>query len=325
MGVIWQGHEAECYKLSSSSNTEDTGAREAGYERAGMKIPAGTPIRSAPDWSSVDELWHRFRYNCTGGYAVGFVLWGVENAAGQILAQIVCVTTSTWQFQVWDGAAFVNVGSPQNYVSGGTVGRFDIHMKGGNPGQVEVYGGAPGSTALQLSATGNYNSVVNMVRIYHNAPSIAGGFNSYVAGEVVQTTPTLNTVSEMGFPASNGADTGGTGTYADVDEQNFSDSDFVAFSAAGQHQSFKAAARTLTDKIVTGVTASCRAWYEAGGATQIKPYLTIGGTRYYGPTLALTLVPAGYQYTWTTNPATGIAFTQAQANDATMEWGWEAV
>jgi hypothetical protein len=48
-------------------------------------------------------------------------------------------------------------------------------------------------------------------------------------------------------------------------------------------------------------------------------------TRYYGTTFALDVIPLAYQYTWQLNPATGVAFTAAEANAATLEWGWEAV
>jgi hypothetical protein len=326
MPVLWQGHEAECYVLGTASNTEDTGVADAAYERTGMRVGnnGGGNLTSAPDWAPANEIWHRFNYKCDGGYSNGFRLWAVMNSSGQILAQIVCVSGAA-QFQVWDGVALVNVGATFGYVGAGAKGRFDIHVLGGNPGQIDVYGGAPGSQALQLSTTGNYSSVVNMVRIYHEPASIAGGFWTEVAHEIVQTTPTLNATSEVEPPTSNGADVDGTGTYTNVDESSYSDTDYINFTAAGQHQSFKSAARTGTQAIVLGVTISCRAWYEAGGPTQIKPYIKIGGTRYYGSTFALTLTAKGYQYTWQTNPATSAAFTVTEVNDATLEWGWEAV
>jgi hypothetical protein len=165
----------------------------------------------------------------------------------------------------------------------------------------------------------------NITRIFHS--SIAGGFDdTATAHSIVQTTPTLASTSEIKPPTSNGGDLDGAGTYAAVDEATpYSDADMVTFSAAGQHQSFKAAARAHTQATVSGVTASCRAWYEAGGPTQLKPYLKIAGVRYYGTTFALDLVANAYQYTWQTNPATGVAFTPTEASDANLEWGWEAV
>lgn len=327
MTVLWVGHEADCYVLNNANNVENSAAaaHDASYERTGMKSGrAGSGnLRSTPDWAATDEIWHRFNL-LAGGYSVGMVLWGAMNVAGTILAQIVAATSGTAQFQVWNGAAFVNVGAAFALVGNNVKGRADVHMKGGAAGLVEVYYGTPGSQTLVVNAAASYASVINLVRIYHGCSANAVT-DTTVADEIVQTTSTLSSTSETKPPTSNGTDVNGTGTWADVDETPYNDVDVVTLGASGQHQSFKAAARTQTQAVVTGITASCRAWYEAGGPSQLKPYLTIGGLRYYGTTFNLALTAAGYQYTWLINPATGVAFTTAEGNAATLEWGWEAV
>jgi hypothetical protein len=147
-----------------------------------------------------------------------------------------------------------------------------------------------------------------------------------VRNSLVQTTSTLLSRTQSRQPTSLGTDaTDGVGTLADVNEQAFNDATFQALSATGQRRSYRAAARTGTSSVVTGVTISCRAAYEEGGPTQIRPYLLISGVRYYGPNIALTLVFSAYQHTWALNPATGAAWTTAQADDANLEFGWEAV
>jgi hypothetical protein len=326
MAVLWQGHEAEAYILGDATNVEDSGVADSGYERTGMRVGRTSgSLTSAPDWGAVDEIWHRFVHASSGGYSVNMVIWAAKNSSGQIVAQIIVPTTTTAKYQVWNGAAFVDVGSAWSLLGADTKARFDIHHRGGSTGIVEVYYGAPGSRSLVVGVSGSYTSAVSIVRVFHAPNTVGGFFNTVVAHEVVQTTSTLNATSEVKQPTSEGTDVGGTGAYTDVNESTFSDANLINFSAAAQRHSFKAGARTLTQAIVTGVTASCRAWYEAGGPTQIKPYLMIGGTRYYGTTFTLTLTAAAYQYTWTTNPSTGVAFTPAEANSATLEWGWEAV
>jgi hypothetical protein len=327
--ILWQGHEADAYVIANSNNTEDVTAISAPYERAGMRAgkSASGSLKSTPDWPARDEIWHRFNHNNGGGgYSAGEVFWAAENAAGTQVARIVQASSTTAQYQVSDGAgAWINVGAAFLLQGSNLTTRFDIHHKGGGAGQVEVWYGTPGAQTKVVDETGSYASAVSIVRIFHGPESSAGGFWTTVAFEIVQTTSTLSSTSEIKPPTSNGADVDGTGTYADVDEQVYSDVDFITLSAAGERQSFKAAARTQSQTVVTGVTASCRAWYEAGGPTHLKPYLTIAGVRYYGTTFALDLVARGYQYTWGTNPATGDAFTAAEANAATLEWGWEAV
>jgi hypothetical protein len=331
MGVLWIGNEADCYLLSGGNAIEESGAQDTGgYARTGMRVSRtdASNLTSTPDWGAVDEIWHKFNYVNAGGVTAGFPIWAAKNAAGQIVAQILSVSAGSSQFQIWSGSAFVNVGAA--ITNGSTaLWRYDVHFKGGAAGYVEIWAGPAGAQTKILDTSGApaaWGSAVAIVRVYHEGTRTGGGFNTNVGSEIVQTTSTLSTRNETKQPTSNGTDVGGTGTWADVDESNpFNDSDVVTLSASGQHQSFKAAARTLTQAVVSAVTASCRAWYEVGGPTQIKPYLTISGTRYYGTTFALGLTPQGYQYSWTINPATSAAFTQAEANAATLEWGWEAV
>lgn len=330
MGVLWIGNEADCYLLFGGNAIEESGAQDTGgYARCGMRVSRtdASSLTSTPDWGAVDEIWHKFNYSTGSGVTSGVPIWAAKNAAGQIVAQLITTAVNVVQFQIWNGAAFVNVGATFAY--SGTLWRFDMHFVGGAAGYVELWAGPAGAQTKLLDTTGSpaaWGSAVSIVRIYHEGTRTGGGFNSDVGSEIVQTASTLSTRNETKQPTSNGTDVGGTGTWADVDEAApFNDSDVVTLSASGQHQSFKAAARTLTQAVVTGVTASCRAWYEAGGPTQIKPYLTISGTRYYGTTFNLGLTPQAYQYTWAINPATSAAFTQAEANAATLEWGWEAV
>lgn len=325
MPVLWVGHEAECYTIETGANTEIVDASEAGYERTGFRIGrGGGQSHSRPDFAAQNEIWHRFRNK--DNFSPGEVIWAIEKADGTKVARITATGFSgPLQYQVSsDGVAFTNVGATFAGAGDGAVGRFDVHHRGTVDGHVEVYYGVPGGQVKVVDVTGDYSASSAIVRIYHGANTVGGGFDTDVAGEVVQTTPTLSTTSEVKPPTAQGADVDGTGTFADVDEISYSDVDFIVLPAIGNHQSFTSAARTLTQVVVSGVTLSCRAWYEAGGPTSIKPYLTIAGVRHYGPAFALDLVALGYQYTFLTNPATGVAFTTAEANAAGLEWGWEA-
>ena len=270
MTVLWVGHEAECYVLGNSHSIENNAVADAGYERTGMEVGesgGGGDLYSTPDWTPVDEFWQRWNdreENCS----VGMTLWAALNVSGTQLARITTVTTTTGQFQVWDGSSWVNVGAAFTLVTGfGTKARWDLHIKGGNPGQVELYYGTPGSQVKVVDTTGDYSAVVNMVRIYHGATAAGPGTNhSYVAHEIVQTTSTLSSTSEVHPPTGDGTDTdGGVGGWANVDETPYNDADYIVLAASGKKQSFTTVARSLTQAVVTGVTASCRAWYEAGG------------------------------------------------------------
>jgi hypothetical protein len=322
--VYWVGHEAEAFTFTSANSTEQGNCAVAGYERTGMRVDrsGGSSIKSTPDFGPLNEFWHGWRM--TGCMTTNNILWAAENAAGTVVARILWQAGNVGQFQITNGAGGFNNVGPTFPVSTATM-KCDLHVKGGNPGQIEFYYGAAGSQAKVLDLAGDYSNMVNIARIVHGGGTCGGGFDNDIAMSIVQSASTLNSLSEIKPPTSNGADVDGTGTWANVDEQTYSDADQILFTAAGQHQSFKSAARTGTQAVVNGVTVSFRAWYEPGGPTKAKPYLTIGGVRYYGTTFTLDLVAKGFQYTWGTNPATGVAFTVAEANAATLEWGVEAV
>jgi hypothetical protein len=324
--VLWQGHEVDAYRISNTSNVENHGAIDAAYERAGMRVGrwGAGDLYSRPDWPATSEIWHHFNH-VSGAYNAGLVFWAACQADGTKVAQIVAVNTTTAKYQRLAGGVMVDVGAPFAIQDPNTVVRFDVHHKGTVDGKIEVWYGTVGAQNKVVDAAGDFSGAAAIVRIYHGTNNVGGGYDTSVAHEIVQTTSTLSSTSEIKPPTSQGADADGTGSYLDVDEEVFSDVDIITLSASGHRQSFKSPARLHTQSVVTGVTISCRAWFEAGGPSQIKPYLTIGGVRYYGPAFDLDLVAGAYQYTWAANPATAAAFTPAEASDANLEWGWEAV
>lgn len=323
MGVLWIGNEIDTYIPNGTNAFEEAGANDAG-QREGMRLNRsdGSTLTSTPDWAACNEIWHRYTMSPGNGFTVGRDLWKVMDASGLVLARLITTTATAAEFRIWNGATYTVLGTIS--LPGGK-GYYHIHMKGGAAGAVEIYAGNVGTISQLLSVTGAYGSVINMVRVYHEGPLVGGGYNTNVAQEIVQTTSTLNTTFEVKPPNVIGTDVDGTGAIANVNEAANNDATYDNLSATGQHRSYKGAARTLTQPSVFGVTVTGRLWYEPGGPTSAKPYLTIGGVRYYGTTFALALTAAGYQYTWAVDPSTGVAFTAAVANAATLEWGWEAV
>lgn len=123
----------------------------------------------------------------------------------------------------------------------------------------------------------------------------------------------------------------------DTDGQNFvlanADSDIPSdtapaftLAADGDRQSVMVPSRTLANQDALGLTFSVSA--EKGRSSVlsgIKLYLTIAGTRYYSPTLLLDNTLSRYSYTWSNNPATGAEWLKSELEDATIEYGVEAV
>lgn len=125
-------------------------------------------------------------------------------------------------------------------------------------------------------------------------------------------------------PTAQGDDAGGTGNYTAVDENTVGTADYIAFDTAGQKSGFTSAARpiTLTPLGLTVVGAFLRTGET--GPLNVRAFLKIGGTYYYGADQAVGLTNTYLKEFWALNPATGAAWTAAEINAATLQWGWEA-
>ncbi len=68
---------------------------------------------------------------------------------------------------------------------------------------------------------------------------------------------------------------------------------------------------------INSLTMYYKLRYEAAGGTRtVSPYVRLSGVKYYGTTSALTITYTQFSYTWSVNPATGVAWTSAQIDSA---------
>jgi hypothetical protein len=321
MTILATMHETDSIAVTGAG-TESTsaGTFNSNYDRASIAM-SSTISCSSVEFAAQNSVYFSFY---TLGSAGGSIntnaeLFTVRNTSGTVIAKAYFTALSTMAIQVMISGTLTTVASGISWTSTNNVlTRVDIEVVGGSSGSINIY--RDGS--LHSSVSGNWPQLTAITGVASKLYQNSG--NSLFSSGIVSSTPILNATSELEPPTSSGTDTGGTGTYTDVDEAIKVDTDVVSLTS-GQNESFKGAARTQTRNNVLGVTASARACYEAGDSTQMKPYLKIGGTRYYGNTVTLTLTMAPYQYTWTTNPSTSLPWTVSEANDANLEWGWEAV
>lgn len=187
--------------------------------------------------------------------------------------------------------------------------------------------------AQTVSGTGlDLSSCANVGKLVTNADVDTS--TSYV-GEMFLYDGAADSVFGYGnVPTSNGTDQDQiSGDEANVDEVGNDvplDDDFVSLDTSGQRFSVKCAARDYQGRAIKLVSPSWRLRCGATGPTQVKGYLTIGGTRYYwgggsGTAVTLTTSFEGYNFPFDQDPAATAAWTAAVAEDATLEWGIELV
>lgn len=166
-----------------------------------------------------------------------------------------------------------------------------------------------------------------VLEVFDNEDAVAD-----VGAEVDTLTAYPNEdVSGVGASAwdGNGGDT--TNIYEKIDEAAPSASDYIRVLAARGLQTYtgrmSTGSLTLTNKRIVAVRLKCHASAAASGAA-FQLGLDIGGTEYLsgvftglGKSFSVSASYA-YEYEWTVNPATGLAWTIAdvQSFDTSNEW-----
>lgn len=225
------------------------------------------------------------------------------------------LTTCTIAIETWDGAAFVDSGYNIYWVedTNGPDLRLDIYVNA--DGRLGVY--KDSETVCELTGVWDGGTTgFKDLKVRRNRRNRS--ISQCIESDVPMLDARLWTIAAT----ADGTDTDGAGGYDNINDLTINDSVVTSLGAA-EKRSYKATARTITSDIFS-VSVAGRLRSSAGGESA-KPYLKIGGTRYYGDTFALSTGFSPYQYVWDLNPATAAAWTPSEANDANMEWGWEVV
>lgn len=323
MTVLFAGSERDAFRnnLSIGSYSESTTLLQAPYARGSSSAAVAGAWYECNFSDAVTECWLHYRRMYSGGDdsllppTVQFL-----DASDNVIARAAISTGSNYVLQYWNGSAFVNVGTTMEHVNGATY-EIDINIKkDAATGRVAWYRDGvlhAEATALALTSFGD------IAKVRFVGVGNTNFWNQTIITDAAQPTIGWNLWTVP--PNADGTDTDGTGSYADVDELVTNTTDFIQFDNAGDKHSFLHAAIAVED-FVRGVAVAAYARRVDGtGPQSIRPYVIIGGVRYYGDTFALTTGFLSYEYIWNQSPATATDWTTAEVNDAGFQAGWEAV
>lgn len=319
MPVSFIGSEATAFDTVNVEEVTSAGTFRSANSRNSVSMD-GNEVMYAEWDTAVSEGWIHFVMNgLLDNDGTDFVLLVTDSSDANLFA-ITTPAVDTIRFSYWNGSAWVQIGS--DLATTGTVKEYVVHLVAGASGSFLLY--VDGSTITGGDAA---FSGTDMKTVRLSGPDNAGGFTTQFSEVILGDSDNglVGSIVETEAPTADGTDTGGTGTYADVDEAIFNDADNIVFAAAADRHSFTSAARTSTLDSVLGVSVAARMKCDVTGPQGAKFYLKIGGTRYYSSDFTLTNAFTGYQYTWAVNPATAAAWTTTDANAATLEWGIEAI
>lgn len=320
MTTLFAGTEREALQQAATGvYSESAGPRRAGYSRAattcGPQTNSDCRLTCNMD-AAVPEAWINFY---TGQFVGAYFGVEAKDASGNTIARI----TNGGALQYWNGSTFVTApGTTFSQVADGVV-TMRVCKGAGSAGRVEAYWNEnliSDSGPIALTSFGDiaYFDVVGY-------PLTGLNRHRFFSEVVISDESTLQWGCFTVPPVADGADTDGAGTVADVNELDLNESTFIALSAAGEKRSFTHDDVNAENYVKAVSVAGRIRRVDDTGPQQIRPYLTIEGTRYYGPTFALTTGFKNYCHSWSLNPATGTDWTTADVDLPEFAQGWEAV
>lgn len=330
MTILFAGTSAADFEVASGgirSNT--TAAQKSPRVSEGCETQTsytgGMLARLASEYS---ELWCScmFYTTTTSPSATGGPKpWRWQTQAGVALIRTNHGTTGVCNVEVWNGSAYVIVGTFSSYK--GNLGRLDLYVKlhastgrivfklDGNiffdfTGQT-LYGSPGGIGAVALSTVDSVPAVYSEV--------------------IVADENTENMQLHQLLPNGNGGQTAWTGDYTAVDEVPNSaapttyDTDVISASAAGQTETMTHVdlADTLDNFAIAAVVVAARGQATAA-PTKVQGVLRKSSVNYAKDTIRAT--PATYgplQAIWLTDPSDNSAWSRSKINSC--EFGFKAV
>jgi hypothetical protein len=245
----------------------------------------------------------------------GKTWWTLRSSGGTAVVRLQTVSGTQSQVQYWDGGAWQVVGASFNTLITSWVNwRVDFTALGTGAGSISWIAETDGTgVPVGSGTTGviNLASIADIAQIEGDFPAPDGGFH-YLGPCAIQDTTVAAAYAYCTAPSANGGDsTGATGNFGEIDDFNTAayDGDLISLAATGDRKSVKNGVdRDYDGRTIAGVGFAYRASCGATGPTSARPYLKIGGTRYYAATQALTTTKLNYFAWWALDPSTGIAW-----------------
>ncbi|MDR7101462.1 hypothetical protein [Croceicoccus sp. BE223] len=316
MVLRFQGGENDAF-LATPAGTTDAGAYVAPNRAgsAGVTTPffADTPIGSCRFMAGNDGQTYSL------GYYSGSTIFELKSADNVARIRLQTAGSNNLNFQWYNGTAWVTIGGAF-YGAWSDDVAVNINWKiDAAAGYITLF--VNGSFVRGITAA-DTSALSPIARVQSYTPSQE---RLTISELIVDTQNCLNSRVYHFPPTAQGDDAGGTGNYTAIDETAVSVADFVQFDAVGQKQCYTSAARATTLR-PTGLTVVGNFLRTSEtGPTGVRAYLKIGGVYYYGAAQAVDVINTHLRETWLINPATGLAWTNAEINAATLQWGWEAV
>lgn len=326
MTILFAGNQLTDFLLPNANAAESTtaGRFDSAWVPNGINlINYGSAPLLTPVFASQTNVWIHFEARpgnidtSTGGNTTTALWLRVYDSSGVERFRFHSGSGISIIASYYNGSSWAVIGtSPGGAMSNGRQ-QFDINIDIPN-NKIYVYV----DRILIHTYSGTLGSNVAQV-----------GLNSFDNGDpamysqiIIADESTLWFKYKLDLPNANSStNTAFTNDYTAVDEVILSDADYISSGTAGQVETFKAPARSFGTYTVLAVVLNYRALRDTTGPQKIRGVLTISGVNYETADRSLGLGFTNFREYYTTNPATGIAWTPTQAGDVNLEFGVKSI
>lgn len=276
-------------------------------------------IATSPKWPAAATFWARFFTQ--GGVSVsGVVTFTMVEFfhTGTVVARLVATEINisagfSWNLYTLQGASMTLVGS---FIRPWALNPFDINVVGNTAsGSAALYS----NNTLVFSASGLNHSAwagVDQVKFYGptavNSPPI-----SYFSEIICDTTSTVGRRLRYDRLNTNSAtNTGWTGGVSNINEIPTNDATFISSGTATQISTFYENGLNLGSFNILARGVAARMWVEGAGPPKIQLAIRNGGNNYTSTAIAAATGAQAAFNSWTTDPSTGLAWTDSGAQSA---------
>jgi len=319
MAILTFGTSIADFYTGSQSGISATASGIGTYVNEGARIGAVTS--DIIPFTSSTEIWFSAYMYREGQRVDGNFVRFLDENDQEIFYINAPVDNDIFYFRSYDGASTTDLVTDSTGFPWEQTVRFDIRIVlDAVSGVVEAYANG---VLLGSAFSGNTNP--------RGSTGISGiqirgddyiGDQLRISAVMVADEPTLNIDYVQTKPTSAGNYTAWTGAYTDVDENGYTDSDYVvSYDTAGESITFgKAsipAAFNDTDHDVVAVGVSTRAWKSVDTTNwNLETLVRSGTTDGAGTSNALALTKQPYRHIYATDPNTASAWTVTNADAA---------
>jgi hypothetical protein len=318
MTILFAGGELGSFLPADSTVRETLGDASGGYDpayaRCAINLPQGPVFALGAAFAPTNAIW--LHVNAT--YFPNFIFAGnfqaIEvQASGVPVFQMVFIGSNPnglfTQLQYWNGAAFVDVGSPFIFNFAATQ-TFDFQI---SDSSIFCYI----SGTLKAGATGAFPNVTAMTaaKFYPNN-------NTMEFSEVIiADQPTVGYRLQTLVPTGNGGTQQWAGDFTDIDEIITNDGQFISTPNPNEVMLFSQS--TVTTQSIRAVVVTARVAATPGSPQNVQLACESGGVTHFSASFLQGLGFAPNVGIFPTDPNTGSPWTNAAVN--AMQYGVKSI